>query len=211
MPAGDGAGEGRVERIGQPGGECADSGGDSQVLGEIAGRARRSRAWPRFDAVGFKAVHAGPLNQPQIIDDALSGGDGGVFVLAPAHNPPYIAAIRAFGAGAAGRPLVAVLRPFPYRFMDEAATTYAVPYEWRTEHGIGATGFTGPAIARPASAQALLGGATCATSPATWAAARAWRRFATAWRSTPALARRRSRGCRRTTAWATSTCLPCCT
>jgi acetate kinase len=35
--------------------------------------------------------------------------------------------------------------------MDEAATTYAVPYEWRTSTGFGATDFTAPATARPAN------------------------------------------------------------
>ena len=47
---------------------------------------------------------------------------------------------------------------FPYRFMDEAATTYAVPYEWRTEYGIRRYGFHG-ASHRSASerTQALLG------------------------------------------------------
>ncbi len=55
-------------------------------------------------------------------------------------------------------PLVAVMEPFPYRFMDEASTTYAVPYEWRSEYGIRRYGFHG-ASHRSASerAQALLG------------------------------------------------------
>ncbi len=55
-------------------------------------------------------------------------------------------------------PLVAVMEPFPYRFMDEASTTYAVPYEWRTEHGIRRYGFHG-ASHRSANerATALLG------------------------------------------------------
>ena len=50
------------------------------------------------------------------------------------------------------------MEPFPYRFMDEAATTYAVPYEWRTEYGIRRYGFHG-ASHRSASerTQALLG------------------------------------------------------
>jgi acetate kinase len=50
------------------------------------------------------------------------------------------------------------MEPFPYRFMDEASTTYAVPYEWRTRYGIRRYGFHG-ASHRSASerAQALLG------------------------------------------------------
>ncbi len=78
--------------------------------------------------------------------------------LAPAHNPPYIAAIRAFRQELPGVPLVAVMEPFPYRFMDEASTTYAVPYAWRTEFGIRRYGFHG-ASHRSASerTQAFLG------------------------------------------------------
>src|SRR5208282_2924479 len=40
-------------------------------------------------------------------------------------------------------PLVAVIETGPYRPMDEAATTYAVPYEWRTVYGIRRYGFHG--------------------------------------------------------------------
>jgi acetate kinase len=108
--------------------------------------------------VGFKAVHAGPLNAPQIIDDKFLAALQEFCFLAPAHNPPYIAAIQAFRQQLPGVPLVAVMEPFPYRFMDEASTTYAVPYEWRTEFGIRRYGFHG-ASHRSASelAQALLG------------------------------------------------------
>jgi len=50
------------------------------------------------------------------------------------------------------------MEPFPYRLMDEASTTYAVPYEWRTEYGVRRYGFHG-ASHRAASerVQALLG------------------------------------------------------
>src|SRR5206468_3022902 len=54
-----------------------------------------------------------------------------------------IAAIRAFRQELPGVPLVAVMETGPYRWMDEAATTYAVPYEWRTRHGIRRYGFHG--------------------------------------------------------------------
>ncbi len=95
---------------------------------------------------------------PQLIDDAFLAAMEEFCFLAPAHNPPYIAAIKAFRQELPGVPLVAVMEPFPYRFMDEASTTYAVPYEWRTEHGIRRYGFHG-ASHRSASerTQALLG------------------------------------------------------
>jgi acetate kinase len=62
---------------------------------------------------------------------------------APAHNPPYIAAIQAFRQELPGVPLVAVIETSLYRFMDEAATTYAVPCEWRQQYGIRRYGFHG--------------------------------------------------------------------
>jgi acetate kinase len=108
--------------------------------------------------VGFKAVHAGPFNQPQLIDEEFLNAMEEFSFLAPAHNPPYVAAIRAFRQQLPGVPLVAVVETGPYRQVSEAATTYAVPYEWLTTYGIRRYGFHG-ASHRAASerARALLG------------------------------------------------------
>jgi acetate kinase len=136
--------QGRVERIGQPGGECADClEAIRKCLDEITGPGKALASLSEIGAVGFKAVHAGPLNAPQIIDDKFLAAMEEFVFLAPAHNPPYIAAMKAFRQELPGVPLVAVMEPFPYRFMDEASTTYAAPYEWRTEHGIRRYGFHG--------------------------------------------------------------------
>ncbi len=151
--------QGRVERIGQPGGECGDCcAAIRKCLGEIAGPGKPLKSLIEIGAVGFKAVHTGPLSTPQMIDEAFLAVMEEFSFLAPAHNPPYIAAIRAFRDELPGVPLVAVMEPFPYRFMDEASTTYAVPYAWRTEHGIRRYGFHG-ASHRSANerAAALLG------------------------------------------------------
>jgi acetate kinase len=151
--------QGRVERIGQAGGECADcAAAIRRCIGEIVGPSKALGSLAEIGAVGFKAVHTGPLNTPQIIDDAFLATMEEFCFLAPAHNPPYIAAMRAFRQELPGVPLVAVMEPFPYRFMDEASTTYAVPYAWRTEHGIRRYGFHG-ATHRAASerVQAVLG------------------------------------------------------
>jgi acetate kinase len=151
--------EGRVERIGQPGGECADClSAIRKCLGAIAGEGKALRNLSEIDAVGFKVVHAGPLSEPQLIGDELLAAMEEFSFLAPAHNPAYIAAIQAFRQELPGVPLVAVIETGPYRFMDEAATTYAVPYEWRRDFGIRRYGFHG-ASHRSASerTQALLG------------------------------------------------------
>ncbi|MGO9337052.1 MAG: acetate/propionate family kinase [Terracidiphilus sp.] len=147
--------EGRVERIGQPGGECADYlSAIRMCLEAIAGEGKALRNLAEIDAVGFKVVHAGLLSEPQLIGDELLAAMEEFSFLAPAHNPAYIAAIQAFRQELPGVPLVAVIETGPYRFLDEAATTYAVPYEWRRDFGIRRYGFHG-ASHRAASERAL--------------------------------------------------------
>jgi acetate kinase len=136
--------EGRVERIGQPGGECSDFlAAIGKCLAAIAGPGKALKNLSEIDAVGFKVVHAGSLSEPQLIGDELLAAMEEFTFLAPAHNPAYIAAIRAFRQELPGVPLVAVIETGPYRFMDDAATTYAVPYEWRRDFGIRRYGFHG--------------------------------------------------------------------
>jgi acetate kinase len=147
--------EGRVERIGQPGGECADyPAAIAKCLAAIAGEGKTIENLSEIDAVGFKVVHAGPHSEPQLIDDDFLAAMEEFSFLAPAHNPAYIAAIKAFRQELPGVPLVAVIETGPYRFMDEAATTYAAPYEWRRDFGIRRYGFHG-ASHRAASERAL--------------------------------------------------------
>jgi acetate kinase len=159
MPSESVLAEGRIERIGQPGGECADyPSAIRKCIAAVAGQGKALKDLSEVSAVGFKAVHAGPHSESQLIDDEFLAAMEEFSFLAPAHNPPYIAAIQAFRKELPGVPLVAVMETGPYRLMDEAATTYAVPYEWRTEFGIRRYGFHG-ASHRCASerAQALLG------------------------------------------------------
>ena len=136
--------QGRIERIGRPGGECADyPAAIRKCIADIAGPGRPLASLAKIDAVGFKAVHAGPLAASRIIDDELLAAMEEFAFLAPAHNPPYVAAIRAFREVLPGVPMVAVLETEPYGALTEASTTYAVPYEWRTSFGIRRYGFHG--------------------------------------------------------------------
>ncbi len=136
--------------------------------------------------MGFKAVHAGPLNAPQIIGDEFLAAMKEFCFFAPAHNPPYIAAIKAFQHELPRVPMVAVMEPFPYRFMNEASTTYAVPYEWRSTYGIRRYGFHGASHRSQTSTRARRWAApTSGTSPAILAAVPAWPLSAAAWQSTP--------------------------
>jgi len=144
--------KGLVERIGQAG-CCPDyEAAISQCLGDLP------IGLAELNAIGFKAVHAGPVTGARLVDDVVLNAMKEFTFLAPAHNPPYIAAIEAFRRELPGVPLVAVIETYPYRSFDEATNTYAVPYEWSRDFGMRRYGFHG-ATHRSASerTQVLLG------------------------------------------------------
>jgi len=122
------------------------------------GEGKALKSLGEVEAAGFKVVHPGPMPGPRLVDDSLFAAMDDFAFFSPAHNPPYVAAMRAFQKEMPGVPLVAVFETTPYAGLDEAATTYAVPYEWRTKYGIRRYGFHG-ASHRSASqnVQALLG------------------------------------------------------
>ncbi len=147
--------DGRVERIGQPGGECSDyPSAIHRCIEDIVGPGKALKSLSEIEAVGFKAVHPGPLSGPRLVDDEVLAAMEEFSFFAPAHNPPYIAAMRAFRRELPGVPLVAVFETSPYGSLDEVATTYAVPYAWRTQYGIRRYGFHG-ASHRSASERVL--------------------------------------------------------
>ncbi len=155
MPSESVLGEGRVERIGQPGGECEDyPAAIRKCIDDVVGPDKALKSLSEVEAVGFKVVHPGPMPGPRLVDDELFAAMDDFAFFAPAHNPPYVAAMRAFGHELPGVPLVAVFETTPYASLDEAATTYAVPYEWRIKFGIRRYGFHG-ASHRSASERAV--------------------------------------------------------
>ena len=119
MPSESIRAEGRVERIGQPDSECPNyPSAIRKCIAAIAGEGRALASLAEVGAVGFKVVHAGPHNAPQLIDDEFLAAMEEFAFIAPAHNPPYIAAIQAFRQELPGVPLVAVIETGPYRQMD---------------------------------------------------------------------------------------------
>jgi acetate kinase len=144
MPQETVLGEGRVERIGQPDGECADyPAAIHKCITDVVGPGKALKSLSEVEAVGFKVVHPGPMPGPRLVDADLFAAMNDFAFFAPAHNPPYVAAMQAFRHELPGVPLVAVFETTPYASLDEAATTYAVPYEWRTKFGIRRYGFHG--------------------------------------------------------------------
>ncbi|HHW10621.1 MAG TPA: hypothetical protein GXX29_11670 [Firmicutes bacterium] len=96
-----------------------------------------------FQAVGFKTVHGGTLDEPVLVDDSVMSKMEDYSGVAPAHNPPYLAAMRAFRQKLPAMPLVAVFETWFHRDMPLPAKLYAVPYEWYEKYGVRRYGFHG--------------------------------------------------------------------
>ena len=93
---------GGYERIGQTGSPYATHG---DVIDVILKQLGEKGQCP--DAIGFKAVHGGPISGAvPVTDDVLATMEQFADV-APAHNPCYIAAMKAFRQKLPGTPQVA--------------------------------------------------------------------------------------------------------
>ena len=96
-----------------------------------------------FEAVGFKAVHGGEIEGAARVNDDVLATMERFREAAPAHNPPYIAAMRAFGEQMPDLPLVAAFETGFHQSIPASRTTYAVPYEWTRDYGVRRYGFHG--------------------------------------------------------------------
>jgi acetate kinase len=151
--------QGRIERIGQAGGCPNYEAALARCMEAIVGPGKALASASELAGIGFKAVHAGTVSGTRLIDDEVLAAMEEFSFLAPAHNPPYIAAMRAFRHAMPEVPLVALFETAFFDRLDEATVTYAVPYEWKEAFGVRRYGFHG-ASHRAASERArqLCGG-----------------------------------------------------
>ena len=96
-----------------------------------------------LDGVGFKAVHAGDLTDPTLVDEGVLRKMEDYCSAAPIHNPAYIAAIRAFQKLIPCKPLICVFETGFHATIPNYAYVYSVPYEWLEQYGIRRYGFHG--------------------------------------------------------------------
>ncbi len=96
-----------------------------------------------LDAVAFKAIMGGDCDPVALVDEALLERMEYFVPIAPAHNPPYIAAMRMFAQVLADTPLVAAFEPGFHRTMPDRRRYYAIPPEWAHEYGVKRYGFHG--------------------------------------------------------------------
>jgi acetate kinase len=94
-------------------------------------------------AIGFKAVHARFVTGVRVVDDAVLEAMEAWGGVAPAHNPPYVQAMRMLRARFPRLPLVAAFETGFHRTIPEANQRYAIPEAWTNELGIRRWGFHG--------------------------------------------------------------------
>jgi acetate kinase len=94
-------------------------------------------------AIGFKAVHGGRLSGVFQVDDEVLDAMTEMNAAAPAHNPPYIAAMKLLRQRFDELPLVAAFETDFHRTVPAARREYAIPRQWADEFHIRKYGFHG--------------------------------------------------------------------
>ncbi|PYM25142.1 MAG: acetate kinase [Candidatus Rokuibacteriota bacterium] len=139
--------------------------GTQTVRGEdyasaIAAALATTKAAGPIEAVGHRVVHGGTrFVAPTPIDEAVIAALTALEALAPLHNRPSVAGIRACrDALGAAVPMAAVFDTAFHASLPERAATYAIPAELAARHGIRRFGFHGISYAwATARAATLLG------------------------------------------------------
>jgi acetate kinase len=94
-------------------------------------------------AIAFKAVHGGRVSGVRRVDAGVLAAMEEVSELAPAHNPPYVAAMRLLAAKMPEIPLVAAFETGFHATIPDCNRYYAVPYEWAEQALVRRWGFHG--------------------------------------------------------------------
>ena len=151
---------GGIDRIGQSGSHCFVEIGErrEESTRDIANHAEAvgicleqltNSEWgclssvAEVSAIGFKTVFAGNLSGVRIVNEELLQKMEQLADIAPAHNPPYVRAMRELREAFPQIPLVAALETGFHDTIPEEHRVYAVPYEWKTEYEVQRWGFHG--------------------------------------------------------------------
>jgi acetate kinase len=110
---------------------------DSELIAAIRGMGG-------VDAVGHRVVHGGPRYPASVrIDSGVVQYLATMADLAPLHIPAALAYIETVGSLLPALPAVACFDTAFHSNMPAAASTYAIPAEWRERYGIRRYGFHG--------------------------------------------------------------------
>jgi acetate kinase len=94
-------------------------------------------------AVGFKPVMAKNISGTQVMDEPVLQAMEALYTLLPAHNPPYVKAVRLFRKLYPQVPCIGTFETAFYDHLPVEATRFPVPLEWQEKLGIRRTGFHG--------------------------------------------------------------------
>ena len=94
-------------------------------------------------AIGFKAVHGGAFSGVQRVTPQVLAAMEAMSEVAPAHNPPYIAAMRLLSEKLPEIPLVAAFETGFHQTIPDRLRYYAVPFDWAEKHHVMRWGFHG--------------------------------------------------------------------
>ena len=112
----------------------------AQLTDPDSGRLREAS---EVSAIGFKAVHGGRIGGVQRVTPEVLDAMEEFAPVAPAHNPPYIAAMRQLSEQLPEIPLVAAFETDFHRTIPERHRYYAVPFPWAEEGLVRRYGFHG--------------------------------------------------------------------
>jgi acetate kinase len=101
------------------------------------------RAAGEVAAIGFKAVHGGRISGVQRVTPDVLAAMEEMSQVAPAHNPPYITAMRLLHDKLPEIPLVAAFETGFHETVPARLRTYAIPYQWTDEYQVRRWGFHG--------------------------------------------------------------------
>jgi acetate kinase len=93
-------------------------------------------------AIGFKAVHAKGITGVHRVNESVLQAMEAYNDIVPAHNPPYVTAMRLLAKELPEMPLVAAFETGFHETIPAAEKHYAIPQEW-TRLGIKRWGFHG--------------------------------------------------------------------
>lgn len=151
---------GGIERIGSPESRCVVQVGDhraektlrvpdhaeavrqclAQLTDPVSGCLKDAG---EVSGIGFKAVHGGRVSGVvRVTPDVLSAMEE-MNDLAPAHNPPYIKAMRLLNERLPEIPLVAAFETDFHQTIPARNRYYAIPYDWATDGHVQRWGFHG--------------------------------------------------------------------
>ncbi len=94
-------------------------------------------------AIGFKAVHGGRISGVQRVTEDVLAAMEEMNAVAPAHTPPYLAAMRLLSQKLPEIPLVAAFETGFHATVPDRLRYYGIPYEWAERYHVKRWGFHG--------------------------------------------------------------------